>query len=391
MKILHTEASLGWGGQEIRILEEARGMIGRGHDVLLACDPAARIRAEAARYGVPSLALPIGRRSLRGILALRGLLTRYRPDLINSHSSTDTWLAALARFAVNSPPPLVRTRHISAPVPRNFPTTWLYTRATTHLVTTGVRLRETLIRENGYPGDMITSVPTGIDPERFQPGDRLAACRALGLDPGLRYIGIVATLRSWKGHDDLIEACRRLTGHDWRLLIVGDGPRRTLLEETVARLGLGDRIGFVGQRNDPERWLPVFDVFCLPSYANEGVPQSLLQAMLAGLPIVTTPVGSITEAVQDGISALLVEPRNTTALAQALSRLLDEPALGRRLGTAARAIALQRFGRESMLDAMQHVFEHIARPRSGRPASSPSDLSCRPKPVSGPRQGSLKT
>jgi glycosyltransferase involved in cell wall biosynthesis len=361
MRILHTEASCGWGGQEIRILEEARGLIARGHEISLACPPHARIFSEAGRHGVPVIALPIGRKNLRGLFALRRHILRIRPDVINTHSSTDTWLAALARLFLSTPPPLVRTRHISAPIPCNAASRWLYTRATAHIVTTGERLRETLIRENGYPGEMITSIPTGVDPQRFQPGDRLAARQELGLDPDLRYIGIVATLRSWKGHHHLIDACRQIVGHDWRLLIIGDGPRWDYLREMVARLGLDERVRFLGQREDPEHWLPAFDLFCLPSYANEGVPQAILQAMLAGLPIVTTPVGSITEAVEHGKSALIVAPGDITALAQAIQRLLDNPELGRSLGEAARSTALAHHTREAMLDAMQGLFERVTR------------------------------
>jgi glycosyltransferase involved in cell wall biosynthesis len=363
MRILHTEASCGWGGQEIRILEEAKGLIGRGHDVSLACPPEARIFSEARRYGVPATALPIGRKNLRSLIALRRHIARTRPDVINSHSSTDTWIAALARLFLSAPPPLVRTRHISAPIPRNAASRWLYTRATTHIVTTGERLRETLIRDNGYPGGMITSIPTGIDPQRFQPGDRLAASQAFGLDPALRYVGIVATLRSWKGHHYLIDACRQISGHDWRLLIIGDGPRRDYLREMVARLQLGERVSFLGQRDDPERWLPAFDLFCLPSYANEGVPQAMVQAMLAGVPIVTTPVGSVAEMVEHGKSALMVAPEDSTALAQAIQRLLDDPELGKRLSAAARSTALARYTREAMLDAMQDLFERVTHAR----------------------------
>jgi glycosyltransferase involved in cell wall biosynthesis len=220
-----------------------------------------------------------------------------------------------------------------------------------------------LIRDNGYPGGMITSVPTGIDPQRFLPGDRLAARKDLALAPDLRYIGIVATLRSWKGHHHLIDACRQITRHDWRLLIIGDGPRRDYLHEMASRLALGERVRFLGQRDDPERWLPALDVFCLPSYANEGVPQALLQAMLAGVPIVTTPVGSITELLEHEKSALIVAPENVPALAQAMQRLLDDPELGARLCAAARATALARYTRESMLDAMQQIFDRVTHAR----------------------------
>jgi len=112
----------------------------------------------------------------------------------------------------------------------------------------------------------------------------------------------------------------------------------------------------VGQQDCPEDWFRAIDIFVLPSYANEGVPQALLQAMLTGLPIITTPVGAILEAVSDAETALIVPPRNTVALATALIRLAVDPALGLRLGKAARDKALRKFSREEMLNQMEAVF-----------------------------------
>lgn len=366
MRIVHTEASCGWGGQEIRILTEARGMMARGHQVHLLCPAQAHIYVEAQRRGVAVDALPIGRKGLRGVLALRRWLQRNPVDVLNTHSSTDTWLAALACATLAKAPPIVRTRHISAAIPDNAATRWLYTRATRHIVTTGEKLRGQLIRDNGYPAGQITSVPTGIDTARFVPGDKAAARKRLGLDESAHYIGILATLRSWKGHHHLIEAFAALDAPGWRLLIVGDGPRYGFLTELLARLQLGDRVRMAGRQDNPELWLQALDLFCLPSYANEGVPQAVLQAMLAALPIVTTPVGSITEAVTDGLSGLIVAPERPDALAAALRRLIDDPDLARRLGEAARTEALRRFGLESMLDRMERVFAEAA----GLPAAS---------------------
>src|ERR1700691_3723542 len=152
MHIVHTEASLGWGGQEIRILGEAAGMIARGHRVSLLCPPAASIFSEAANRGVPVTALPIARKNLRGLLALRGWFKNHVPDVVNTHSSTDSWLAALACASLSAPPPIVRTRHISAAVPNNTATRWLYRTATRHIVTTGEQLRAQLMRDNGIDG-----------------------------------------------------------------------------------------------------------------------------------------------------------------------------------------------------------------------------------------------
>jgi glycosyltransferase involved in cell wall biosynthesis len=359
VKILHTEASCGWGGQEIRILEESRGLIGRGHEVTVACPAHARMTTEAVRFGVPVVALPIEFKTVAGFKALRGYLANHALDVVNTHSSSDSWLTGIACATLNNPPAIVRTRHISAPVSGNFFNRWLYHR-TGAVVTTGESLRRHLLTALDLDPARVMSVPTGIDTERFSPvscaADKTNAKNALGLDPAQRHLGIVATLRSWKGHLFLLDAFARLERPDLQLLIVGEGPMRGPIEEMIATLGIGSRVILTGQRTDPERWMQAMDVFCLPSYANEGVPQAILQAMLCGLPIVTTPVGAILEAVSDGETALVVPPQDAAALAKAINRLLDDSAFARLLGDAARRIASADFSRGAMLDSMETIF-----------------------------------
>lgn len=362
LHIVHTEASLGWGGQEIRILEESRGMLARGHQVVILCPPESRLFTEAKRRNIPVEALPIGRKNFGGFFALRHWLAMHPTDLVNTHSSTDSWLTALACKSLKSPPAIVRTRHISAPIPANAPSRWLYTHAVRHVVTTGERLRQTLIHHNRFPAEQITSVPTGIDTDRFAPGDKASARLALGLDPAAHYLGIVATLRSWKGHLYLLDAFATLAQQhpDLTLLIVGDGPMRNVIEDRVTELHLADRVRMVGQQERPEDWLKVLDVFCLPSYANEGVPQAVLQAMLTGLPIVSTPVGAITEAIADERTGLIVPPKDAQELANTINRLLADSSLAQRLGNQAREDAVSRFGFDRMLDNMESIFRAAA-------------------------------
>jgi len=323
LKIIHTEASLGWGGQEIRILSESVGMIKQGHHIELWAAPDSNILHEAADLNIITKALPIDKKSIRNILKIRAKIKKSQPDIINTHSSTDTWLVALANTTISNPPPLMRTRHISAPVPKNFTSRWLYTKATKHIVTTGSALKKQLVEENKFPERMITSVPTGIDTKRFHPGDSLEAKKNLGLPTENKYIGILATLRSWKGHLYLIEAFSKLELPEWKLLIVGDGPMKKTIEEKIKALNLGDSVIMVGQQKNPEEWLRAMDIFCLPSYANEGVPQSILQAMLTKLPIITTSVGAILDAVTDNESALIVEPKNHLKIQEAIIKIIN--------------------------------------------------------------------
>lgn len=363
LRILHTESSLGWGGQEIRILSEARGMIARGHEVRVVGAVGSRIVEEAPAWGVPAFALPIGKKRLVGLKCmLEWLRQERRAHVVSTHSSTDAWLAAVALFALGRPIPMVRTRHISAPVRRGALTWWLYTRATARIVTTGEALKKELVERNGFRADRIDSIPTGIDAARFRPGDRAAARAALGLPPAVPLVGIVATLRSWKGHRHLVEAMRGLPAQA-ELVIVGDGPQRAALEAQVERLGLRARVRFAGNQADVLPWLQALDVFVLPSYANEGVPQALVQAMLVGLPCVTTHVGSIAELAIPERTAVVVPPQEVEALHAAIQRILGDPALGSALGQAARAHCAEKYSYERMLDEMERVYREV----SGRP------------------------
>jgi len=353
MKILHTESSCGWGGQELRVLSEIAGMRARGHEVTLAAPPEATILREARTRGLDVLALPMRDKRPAGVRALRHLLKSRPVDVVVTHSSTDTWLVALARLGWRTAPPLVRTRHISAPIPRNPATRWLYQRATAHVVTTGESLRLQVIAETGLSPERVTSVPTGIDLRVFRPRDRNEARTVLGLPADAFIVGIVATLRSWKGHAYLVEAVVDMP--DARLVIVGDGPGRENLIAQAQKLGIADRVLMAGHHSDVAPWLQSFDVFALPSYANEGVPQAIMQAMACRIPVVTTAVGAIGEIARNDETALIVTPRDALALREALVRLSTEPALGRRLAEAALEQARGRFSVEVMLDRMEAV------------------------------------
>jgi glycosyltransferase involved in cell wall biosynthesis len=360
LSIAHTESSLGWGGQEIRTLTEAAGFIHRGHRVIVYGASGSRIVAEAPRFGVPTVALPIGRKRLRGVRHVVAALAATPFDIVNAHSSTDAWLDAFACAWLTRThrraPVLVRTRHVSIPVPNNRATRWLYRNATARVVTTGEALRDQLIRDNGLDAARVDSVPTGIDAARFAPIARDVARRELALPLHAPLIGIIATLRSWKGHRYLLDALPRLRHANAHLVIVGDGPQRAALEAQVDRLALRERVTFAGQQDDVARWLGAIDIFVLPSYANEGVPQALLQAMFAAIPCVTTDAGAIPEIARDSETARVVAREDPQALAAAIDALLDDPAAATAMAQRAREHVVPRFGLDLMLDRMERVF-----------------------------------
>ena len=368
LAIVHTESSLGWGGQEIRILTEASGMLDRGHRVMLLTPAEAEIFPAAKRLGMPVEAVSISKKRLGPLFALRGWLATHGKnfDLINTHSSTDSWLSAVACATLTNMPALVRTRHVSTPINNHFSTRWLYDSATAHIVTTGEALRQQLHRDNGYALARMTSVRTGIALDYYQPLDKLAMRAKLGLE-NRPTIGILATLRDWKGHEDLLDALVLLRMQfaafsDWRVVIVGDGPEYSrLVQKTVARQ-LEGVVKLVGNQDNVPEWLSAFDIFTLPSYGNEGVPQGIMQAMACGLPVVCTSVGAISEAVQDGQTGIMVATRNPQSLADGLATLMSNETTRAQMGEAGHIFAREQFGADVMLDKMEAVFRQHARP-----------------------------
>jgi glycosyltransferase involved in cell wall biosynthesis len=347
LRILHTEASTGWGGQEIRILTEAQTFRAHGHDVLIAANAGSEIAANAERYGVPLTLLPLTHRNLPSVLAVRRFLHEFRPDVVNTHSSIDSWLVALARLGLKPRPRVVRTRHLSARVPRNFASRWVYNRGTDFVMTTGEAIVADLSADGFVPRERLAAVPTGIDADIFRPGDKAAARAALGLPQGRVLFGIVATLRSWKGHSYLLDALKIVGDPLLHVVIVGDGPQQQNIEAQIAALGIAQQVTLAGRQSDVAAYLQSLDMFVLPSWANEGVPQALLQAIAAGLPVISCPVGGIPECTAGLETVTLVAPKDAAALAGAMKTAITARPDAGRLERARQTI-VDQYSREVM-------------------------------------------
>jgi glycosyltransferase involved in cell wall biosynthesis len=355
LRVLHTEASTGWGGQEIRILDETAGLRARGHDVQIAAPAHAPIFETAKQQSIPVHPAPLNRRIIPSVMAFARVVRQFRPQVIVTHSSSDSWIAAVATRLPASRAAIVRTRHLSTPVKAGALNRWLYGSVPACVVTTGEAIRAHLIEQLSLNPDKVVSVPTGADISRFHSGDRLAARKRLGLAENGPIVGIVATLRSWKGHRFLISAMNDPRLAAARLVIVGDGPQDTALREQATASSAASRIIFTGQQQDVAPWLQAFDVFALPSTGNEGVPQALMQAMATGLPVVTTAAGAIPELVRDSETGLVISTENVDALSGAIARLLADKKLADRLGSAGSALIAKSFTSDSMLDRMEEI------------------------------------
>jgi glycosyltransferase involved in cell wall biosynthesis len=362
--VLHTEASLGLGGQELRTLDEAGWIAERGWRVLLACQPDSRLLERARARGVPAVALRMrGPADLPALRALVRLIRAERVSLVHTHSSIDGWLGGMAARWARVP--VVRTRHVSIPIRRGLNPVyrWLADR----VITSGEEIRRMVIAAGARP-ERVVAIPAGVALEAFD-GPRTSAetLESVGLgrgptDPPLGpIVGSVAMFRGSKGHDHLLDAFARLHAHrpDARLLLVGDGGRRAWAEGLARERGIGDAVRFTGFRQDVPALLGVMDCFALASTRTEGVPQSLLQAAAAGVPLVASRVGGIPEVVEDGVTGLLVPPEDPAALAAAIERVLADPAAAAARARTARKRCEERFSRETSIGRLLSLYDEL--------------------------------
>ena len=371
LHIVHSEASSCWGGQELRVLTEIQGIIKKGHRVSLLCDERSYVSKEAIKRNINVFHFPLAKRRLKTVIALRKWLRHNKADVINTHGSKDSWLMALAARTLRDSPPIVRSRHVSSPVKNDFCHRWLYTKAAQHIVTTGESIKKHMIDYNGFAGSNITSIPTGIDADVFvSSSDQISIREKLNLPLDKVIIGIVAKLRGEKGHKYLLSAFSAMADPNCHLLIVGGGGLRDNVTSDIAvqikALKLTEQVTMVGYQAKVVPYMQAMDLFVLPTFSAEGVPQSIIQAMMCELPVISTTVGCINEAVAHEKTGLLIPPQDVTALTQAIKMLVQDKTLQRQFGKAGRERAVSRFCFHKMIDAMEGVFYKVAAANNSR-------------------------
>ena len=359
-RILHTESSRGWGGQEMRVFAELAWMRAQGHWVTLAAHPSSQIARRAREANIHLYPLRTQKVLLPFAVAeLAVWMRRHRIDIVNTHSSNDGWTAGLAARLAGCV--LIRSRHIEVDYPNRFFSGIAFRVLPHHLLTTSQRIADRLIAELDIPTERVTCLPTGIDLERYNPAVAGKLRGELGLASDVALVGMISVLRSWKGHAAFLDAAAILlkSGRLLHFVIAGDGPGRQELTDKIAQAPWQGRVTLLGHRADVENVLASLDVLALPSYAHEGIPQIILQAQATGRPVVATRIGGIPEVVEDGVTGLLVEPRDHRALAASIARLLDDPVLRSQLGEAQRRYAEAHHGIDRMGARLLELYESL--------------------------------
>lgn len=369
LTILHSESSTGWGGQEIRVFTELCWLRRHGHAASLLVPPGSHLGERAEGAGIPVAWIPM-LRALDPVAVVRMArrLHQQRTQILVTHSSVDAWIGGAAARLVGVP--VIRMRHLSVPVQSNPLSRAVYTRMCDMIVTTGEAIRRLLIQRLRLSPSKVFSIPTGVDLDAFYPGrvDPARVRRELGLDATAPLVGMVAVLRSWKGHLVFLQALRdvRERHPDVRAVLVGEGPFRDVIQDGVRSHGLEANVRFLGHREDVAEILGGLDVVVSASTAAEGIPQALLQALAMCCPVVATDVGGIPEIIRDGETGWLVPPGNPAGLARAILEALADPARGRRMGAQGRAIVEAEYSLERMGERMERLYTKLASARRGK-------------------------
>ena len=339
LTILHTEASNGWGGQEIRILSEAEWFRDQGYRIILANPQNGQLNAKARARGFEVFDIPFEKKTqLRDFFRVRKIIKDHKPDVIGTHSSVDSWVgllaATLSRVACR-----LRYRHVSTPVHNNLFNRFQYTSLCDHIITTGDCISEPLRKAFQLPVEKVRTIFTGIDVPTTLPDrndSRIALAQELHLPGSSRFVGMVAVLRSWKGHAYLIEAFDQIADQfpAHHLILAGNGPQ-SHLQTQIDDCRHNDRIHLIGHRENPWMVFRALDVAVLSSFKNEGIPQTGLQAMFAETPFLGTRVGGIPEIIEHMKTGVLVDPADSRSLSDGLQTVLTDANLRNEIASQA--------------------------------------------------------
>ena len=373
IRLLKIVPTLRYGGTERQFMTLSASLDPSRFQVDLAClRPGGGLAAEAVRHGLPLDTYDIGPFHSARTLTLQAKLARdivrRRIDVVHAYNFYGNVFAVPPARLAGAPVVIASIRDCGPYLsPMQLRVQRLVCRAATCVMANAGAVRDWLVAD-GYDRDRIVVIPNGVDLERFRvPVDVAAVRRGLGIDPDVPLVTVVSRVTRLKGLEQFITAAAILTDRHPRVRFLvagepapGDDLYLASLKRLAARLGLGDRLVFAGLRQDVPSLLAASTAAVMPSL-NEALSNALLESMAAGLPTVATRVGGTAEALTDGATGLLVPPDDALALAAALGRLLDDPAMAAALGRAARVTIEQRFSLAAMVAATERLYIELLR------------------------------
>jgi glycosyltransferase involved in cell wall biosynthesis len=353
-----------WGGVEGHICGLLRNVSSRLFRVHLVCDPILYDRFRDAipdNVAVTPLALSSPAHIVSALRFAR-LLRRERVQIVHSHMFWSSLFASPLAWVCRIPV-AVETLHGTEAWRTGWKAHCVVDRAINQFVSHYVAVCESdaefLRTKKAVSAKKISVIHNGVDVGRFAvPQDaRNAIRRSLGLSDGDLVLIVVARFHSGKGHRVLFDAMRQLLPihPELKLVCLGEGELGPELRSLCEKFGFADCVRFAGYQQNVPEWLAAADINVLPTFY-EGFPLTVIEAMASGLATVASNVGGVPEAIEQGVSGLLVQPGDSRSLADALALLLRDPLLRAGMGQAARKRIEQNFVIEQQVTRTEKIY-----------------------------------
>jgi L-malate glycosyltransferase len=358
---LHIDTARTWRGGQNQVLVTVLGLRALGHRTMLVAHPGGELR-QRAKEGLDLIPLaPKTEMDLGAAWRLSRLLKQLKPDVVHAHDPHGVAMAGLALSMSTqlAKPPLIASRRVDFHLRGGRMSRWKY-RQVDCFICASEAIRRMLVSD-GVPDARAVTVHEGIDLGRVAAAPPANLHEDLFLPHGAPIVGNVAALVPHKGQRHLIESAALVVRQvpDARFVIAGEGELRPTLERTIREHRLEKHVLLAGFRPDVLSLHKAFDIFVMSSIT-EGLGTSLIDAMAAARPIVATETGGIPEVVVEGVTGLLVPPRDHQAMAAAIVRLLKDPQLRRQMGDAGAARARDHFSAERMVEQTLRVYQRVA-------------------------------
>jgi glycosyltransferase involved in cell wall biosynthesis len=372
MVIVHLTSSTFFGGPERQMLGLARELAADYESAFLSFSEGGRCRAfldAARRQGFAARELDHDTPHLAAALCdLKAELRQMRPAMLCCHGYKADLLGRLAARRLGIP---------AVAVSRGWTGECLKVRLYEALDRWHLRFMDRVVcvsesqaqrvRRAGAPGERVVVIHNAIQPDRFRQGeeDRREAIQGFFAVPCGRIIGAAGRLSPEKGFGVLIAAARQVVRHDPSVgfLICGAGPLREALDRQIQDEGLAGRCVLAGFRDDLDRLLPAFDLLVLPSYT-EGLPNVVLEALAARVPVVASAVGGTPEVIDDGVSGYLVQPGDPDRLARRILQAVASEPERRAMGRRGRERVLRDFTFATQGRRYRQLFEELVGSRT---------------------------
>ena len=370
IRLLHLFVSLPVGGAENLLLSILRRLDpARYESVVCTLGERGALATQVQALGVHLVELGLmrgGGGRGRAVQALAELLRRERIDLLHAHLYHANLIGRLAAWRAGIP--CVVSIHNTYTRPkwhRRLANWWLARRHTGAIIAGSEEIRRDILRYDHVRPELVEVIPNAVDLSRSASAlTRQAARKRLGLAAEDYVLGTVGRLEEQKGHRFLLDALDRLRaqGLDAVLLLVGGGREEAALREQAARLALGERVCFLGMRDDLGDLFRAMDLFVMPSLW-EGLSLAMLSAMAAGLPVVATHVGGVPEVLGDDERGFVLPPGDAAALAERIAWCHAHPAAAACAGTAGAAHVRANYSDAALVKRVEAVYERVYRAR----------------------------